>query len=86
MTAAPCLATGLTASTTSEHVESLNLEDRTLRIEFTVSSPSLYEGFARRLIADKILREVCVGAYLGRADTVAFTNLATGRVASVPYS
>ena len=66
-------------------VESLNLEGRTLRIEFTVSSPSLYDGFARRLIFDKILHEVCIDAYSSQADTAAFTNLTTGRVVNIPY-
>jgi hypothetical protein len=66
-------------------VESLNLKDRTLCIEFTVSSPSLYDGFARQLILDKILHEVCLDAYVGRADTAAFTNLTSGRVVSVSY-
>jgi hypothetical protein len=66
-------------------VQSLVVIERTLHVTYELSSPSMYDGFAKNLIKSKILRDVCLDAYRSVADAITFKSLSTGLVATLPY-
>jgi hypothetical protein len=66
-------------------VHSLVVVERTLNVSYDLTSPSMYDGFARSLIKAKILRDVCLDAYRSIADAITFKSLSTGLVATLPY-
>lgn len=68
------------------HVESMQLQGQSLLVDFKRRSLRFDDAFAARLIQDKILRDVCMEAYRGRAKQVAFRSVPTGLVEVVPYS
>ena len=66
-------------------VQSLVVVERTLHVTYELSSPSMYDVFARGLIKTKVLRDVCLDTYRSVADTITFKSLSTGLVATLPY-
>jgi hypothetical protein len=68
------------------HVESLQLQERTLLVAYERRSLRFSDAFASRLIRAKILGDVCMDAYRGRVDEVAYQSIPTKLVDVVPYS
>jgi len=67
-------------------IEEPKLIGRTLHIGYELTSPNIYDGFARRLIRQKLLREVCLGSYDGQADTIEYTSKTNKKVTTLPYA
>jgi len=67
-------------------IDEPQLVDRRLRVVYELASPSLYDGFARRLIREKILGDVCLGSYAGKVDTIEYVSRTTKNAAVVPYA
>ncbi|MGC4095113.1 MAG: hypothetical protein QM756_45775 [Polyangiaceae bacterium] len=63
----------------------MKLVGRVLHITYELSSPSIYDGFARQLIRQKILTEVCLDSYAARADAITYTSSTTGSCVTVSY-
>lgn len=66
-------------------VPSVKLVDRTLEVEYERRTARFDERFAQRLILAKVLEEVCLGTFRGRADKIAFKSLPSGEIEVVPY-
>jgi hypothetical protein len=68
------------------HVESLQLQERSLLVDYQRRSLRFSDAFASRLIQAKILEDVCMDAYRERVDQVAYRSIPTKLVDVVPYS
>ena len=67
------------------HVESLELQERSLLVAYERHSLRFSDAFASHLIQAKILGDVCMDAYRGRVDQVAYQSIPTKLVDVVPY-